>query len=85
MTKHIFALALAAAAATANAQDAPFGTEADAAYAADLWSVMEELRMVGDGMIHAIPYEGIEPHGLMLETFFTEGTVDGRRVMPRPF
>ena len=77
MTKHIFALALAAAAATANAQDAPFGTEADAAYAADLWSVMEELRMVGDGMIHAIPYEGIEPHGLMLETFFTEGTVDG--------
>jgi len=75
MTRHILALALAASAVTATAQE--FGTDADAAYAADLWSVMQEQRMVGDGMIHSIPYEGVEPHGLMLETFFTEGTVDG--------
>lgn len=77
MKNHVIALALAATASTALAQDAPFGTETDTAYAAELWAVMEELRMVGDSMIHAIPYEGIEPHGLMLETFFTEGTVDG--------
>lgn len=77
-TARLLALALSAstlAASATLAQDAPFGTDEDAAYAADLWSIMEELRMVGDGMIHSIPYEGIEPHGLMLETFFTEGTV----------
>lgn len=77
MFKHSLAVAAILAAGTATAQDAAFGNEEDTAYAAELWSVMEELRMVGDQMIHSIPYEGVEPHGLMLETFFTDATVDG--------
>ncbi|MBI6630464.1 cytochrome P460 family protein [Pontibaca salina] len=61
----------------AGAQDAPFGTDTDAEYAAKLWTIMEELSLAGDGMIRAFPYEGVEPHGKMLETFYTSGSVDG--------
>lgn len=57
--------------------DAPFGTEQDAEYAAMLWDVMTELKLAGDGMIHAFPYEGTEPHGMMLATFYSTATVDG--------
>jgi len=60
-----------------SAQDAPFGTDADAEYASDLWSVMEELNLAGDGMVRSFPYEGVAPHGMMLETFYTSATVDG--------
>ncbi|WP_373050875.1 hypothetical protein [Thalassovita aquimarina] len=61
----------------ARAQDAPFGTDADAAYAAELWSIMQELKLVGDGMIRSFPYEGTDPHGMMLETFYTSATIGG--------
>ena len=69
--------ALALSAAAAFAQDAPFGTDADADYAAQLWTEMEKIGMVGDGMLRAFPYEGVEPHGLMLETFYTTASVNG--------
>jgi len=59
------------------AQDAPFGTEADTGYAADLWTIMEDMNMVGEGMIRSYPYEGVAPHGMMLETFYTTATVGG--------
>lgn len=59
------------------AQAQEFGTEADAAYAALLWDVMEASALVGDGAIMATPYEGGPPHGVMLETFYTKATVDG--------
>ena len=61
----------------ATAQDAPFGTDADADYAADLWAVMEELKLAGDDMLRSYPYEGVAPHGMMLETLYTTATVDG--------
>lgn len=74
----VLAFALPAAApTTATAQDAPFGTDEDAAYAALLWEVMTEMKMAGPDAIRAFPYEGIEPHGMMLETFYTTGTVNG--------
>lgn len=61
----------------ASAQDAEFGTEADASYAQLLWDVMVSSNLVGDGAIMATPYDGQEPHGMMLETFYTKATVDG--------
>ncbi len=64
--------------APATAQDmAPFGTEHDQEYAALIWQAMGALNLVGDDMIRAFPYEGIEPHGMMLETFYTATTIDG--------
>lgn len=64
-------------AGSASAQE--FGTDDDAAYAATLWEAMVALRLAGDGMIRGFPYEGIEPHGLMLETFYTEAEVNGHK------
>ena len=70
--------AAAASLATASAaQDAPAGTDADAAYADLLWDVMVESRLAGEGMLRAFPYDGVAPHGMMLETFYTTATVDG--------
>lgn len=71
------AAAAALAATGAMAQDAPFGSEADAAYAALLWDVMVAERLVGENVLMAFPYEGTDPHGMMLETFYTRATVDG--------
>ncbi|MEI4264259.1 hypothetical protein [Roseovarius sp. D0-M9] len=68
---------LAVSASLAMAQDAPFGTDADAEYAAKLWSIMEEMKLAGDGMIRTFPYEGVAPHGMMLETLYTTATVEG--------
>ncbi len=60
---------------TANAQEPPFGTEADAAYAAEVWAAMVDLNLAGDNQILSFPYEGIDPHGAMLETFYTTATI----------
>jgi len=35
------------------------------------------LKLVGDGAIRAFPYDGVAPHGMMLETFYSEATVGG--------
>ena len=71
------ALALGAAGGAAMAQDMAFGTDAEADYAARLWEVMEQIDMVGPGMLRTFPYEGVAPHGMMLETLYTDATVDG--------
>lgn len=73
-------LAIAAAAVVASTSIAvsqEFGTDADKAYASDLWAVMEATNLVGDNAIMATPYEGGPPHGAMLETFYTKATVNG--------
>jgi len=69
------ALALGLAATTSGAQE--FGTDADAEYAAQLWEVMEDLNLAGENMIRSFPYDGITPHGMMLETFYATGIVNG--------
>ena len=71
------ALTVALSAGGAVAQDAPFGTNADADYAMKIWAAMEEMKLSGDGMIRSFPYEGVEPHGMMLETFYSNATIDG--------
>ncbi|GAB4387926.1 hypothetical protein [Albidovulum sp.] len=70
-------IGLAFAATTVQAQDMPFGSDADAAYAQKLWDAMQAARLVGPDMIRAKPYEGTDPHGMMLETFYTKATIDG--------
>lgn len=59
------------------AQDAPFGTDTEIEYANLLWEMMEAEKLVGDGAIRSVPYEGIAPHGMMLETFYTNATLNG--------
>lgn len=83
MSNRLKALALATsitgllAATGAVAQEPPFGTEADAAYAKQIWAAMVDMKLAGEGMIRAKPYEGTDPHGMMLETFYTTATIDG--------
>jgi len=70
-------IGLALSASAGLAQDAPFGTDADADYASLLWNVMVEGKLAGDGAVMATPYDGGPPHGMMLETFYTKATIDG--------
>lgn len=71
------ALVIALSASTAQSQMAPFGGDDDVAYAAALWAALEKDRMVGSDAINTFPYEGTEPHGFVLETFYTKATVNG--------
>jgi hypothetical protein len=68
-------LSLGLIATTGHAQE--FGPPEDAAYADQIWAIMEQQNLAGEGMIHAFPYDGIEPHGMMLETFYSTATIDG--------
>ncbi|OYX45046.1 MAG: hypothetical protein B7Z02_03130 [Rhodobacterales bacterium 32-67-9] len=70
----LFALALSLS--SAHAQGMPFGSEEDTAYAKLLWDVMQAERLVGPDMLRAKPYEGTDPHGMMLETFYTKATIN---------
>jgi hypothetical protein len=59
------------------AQGMPFGSEEDVDFAAQIWTYLEESKLAGPGMIRATPYEGTDPHGMMLETFYTTAEIDG--------
>lgn len=71
------AVAMALLAGPGMSQEMVFGGEEDVAYAALLWKVMEADRLVGANALQSFPYEGLEPHGMLLETFYTDATVDG--------
>ncbi len=71
------ALGLIATMASAEGNKPPFGSAEDVAYAQAIWDLMVADKLAGPGMIRALPYEGSEPHGLMLETFYTEATIEG--------
>ena len=72
-----FALALAAPASAQTAM--PFGSPDDVAYAQLLWEAMNAARLAGPDQIHATPYEGTDPHGMILETFYTTATINGHQ------
>ncbi|QCO58069.1 hypothetical protein EOK75_19335 (plasmid) [Pseudorhodobacter turbinis] len=81
-------LAVALAGNAAQAQDMPFGSQADADYAKLIWDVMKANKLVGPGMIRSTPYEGTDPHGMMLETFYTKATIgdhEGDLIVKRNF
>lgn len=58
-------------------QMAPFGNAEDTSYAATLWQAMVDANLAGDGAVRTLPYKGIEPHGFVLETFYTKATIGG--------
>lgn len=67
-------------AAPVIAQDTmPFGSDTDRDYAAAIWDVMVEHDFAGDGLVISFPYPGTDPHGFLLETFYTDATIDGHR------
>ncbi|MFQ5437966.1 MAG: cytochrome P460 family protein [Paracoccaceae bacterium] len=55
----------------------PFGSEHDVGYAGQIWKAMEGQRLAGPHAMHSALYEGTDPHGMMLETFYTSATIDG--------
>lgn len=67
--------ALSLVVSVAAAQD--FGKQEDQDYAGQLWQSMQERNLTGDDAIKVFPYPGTDPHGSMLETFYTDATVDG--------
>ena len=77
-TLPIFAvLAGAGAAIGAAAQDAPFGGPEEVEYASSLWQTLAGANLVADDPIRAMPYQGREPHGAILEYFEQSVTVAG--------
>lgn len=71
------AAAIALSATSAQSQMAPFGSKDDAAYAAALWSALKKGHLAGADAINTFPYEGAEPHGAVLEAFYSKATVNG--------
>lgn len=66
MLRGAVALSLLAFAPAAVAQEQAFGTQDDVAFAKDLWAALEQADLVGRDAIVARPYEGTEPHGVVL-------------------
>ncbi len=63
--------------ASAKKELPPFGSEIDVSYSKVLWKVLVEEKLAGPNMIKSVPYEGMEPHGVILEQLSTEITVKG--------
>ena len=67
---------LTLAAAPLSAQDmTPFGTDEDMAFANTLWQEMVAARMAGPDSVVGFPYPGTDPHGFLLETYYTKVTI----------
>lgn len=56
----------------------PFGSKADAAYAADIWKAMKAVHLVGPNAINVRPYEGNHPHGAIQQVLDSKIKVRGR-------
>jgi len=63
--------------ATVSQAAPPFGGKDSQAYAAKLWAAMTQARLVGAKALHTTPYEGQDPHGVILETIDTTLAVGG--------
>ncbi len=56
-----------------------FGSATDVAFAAQIWAAMNAQNLgTGPDALHSAPYEGTDPHGMILETFYTTAKIDGR-------
>lgn len=71
--------AAATASTTSEAETMAFGSDADAGYAQAIWNAMLEQKLAGEDMQRAEPYEGTDPHGMMLELFVSEAVVQGHK------
>ncbi len=50
----------------------PFGSKIDVSYSQKLWDVLVKEKLVGPGIIRSVPYDGMEPHGVILEQLSTK-------------
>lgn len=57
----------------------PYGSDDDVNSAKSLWSALAREQLVGNKVIHSTPYQGIHPHGAVLETLDAEVNVSGHR------
>ncbi len=55
----------------------PFGTTEHQAYGDDLWEKLTELKLAGSDSIMSKPYEGTDPHGMVLVTLESTIEVNG--------
>jgi hypothetical protein len=55
------------------------GTPEDDAYAAKVWTYMEEYGLIGEGRVRSFPFVGSRPHGSIQELVVTEAVIDGHR------
>lgn len=62
---------------TARVQSPPFGGPEDLAYAETLWAALVEAKLAGPESIRSNFYEGVEPHGFVLEVLDTKLDIDG--------
>ncbi len=74
MRNFAVAAAIGLAASATLAQD--FGGQQDQDYAAQLWQMMVERDLAGDQAIRTFPYQGTDPHGMMLETIYTDASIN---------
>ncbi len=70
-------LLLALGFGVAVAQEPPFGNDEDTAYAEALWRALAEARLVGEDAFVSKPYDGTEPHGVVLTNLEGDVTVEG--------
>ncbi|MXU66878.1 cytochrome P460 family protein [Oceanomicrobium pacificus] len=78
-TALVLAACLAVPTTSAKAQSPAYGLPDDTALAAEIWAYLIANRLAGPDQIHAFPYEGLEPHGLVLETFYDRAEINGHR------
>ena len=57
--------------------DTPFGGDDSVSYANDLWALMVEHKLAGEGATVTRPYTGMPPHGMILELLEHSVTLNG--------
>jgi len=53
------------------------GQDSDIVFAEAMWTHMETRGLVGENTVHTLPYQGTQPHGALLETFYFTTTIEG--------
>ena len=51
----------------------PFGLDDDSAYLAAIWGKMTAMNLAGASQIHVAPYQGTDPHGMILAGTVAKG------------
>jgi Cytochrome P460 len=57
----------------------PYGGDDDVSSAKSLWGALAREQLVGNKVIHSTPYQGIHPHGAVLETLEAVVNVSGHK------
>jgi len=57
----------------------PFGSDKDVGFAGQVWQAMVDQKLAGTNAISTHIYEGTDPHGMMLQTFYSKATISGHK------